>query len=117
MDSNIGMGGNYLRDDYYPGDISFDPLGLKPEDAKVPHSHTTLLPHLCDSDPTLLLTLTMNISAPGVRGDADQGAAKRPPRYACCHGLHRPGARKRRADFGEPELNAGHRGMRPWGWH
>merc|ERR1719160_701350 len=23
--------GNYLRDDYYPGDISFDPLGLKPE--------------------------------------------------------------------------------------
>jgi len=34
MESNIGMGGNYLRDDYYPGDISFDPLGLKPEDAK-----------------------------------------------------------------------------------
>merc|ERR1711865_123573 len=25
---------NYLRDDYYPGDISFDPLGLKPEDAE-----------------------------------------------------------------------------------
>ena len=50
----------------------------------------------------------MNISAPGVRGDADQGAAKRPSRYACCHGLHRPGARKRRADLGEPELNAGH---------
>merc|ERR1712070_649500 len=34
LESNIGMGGNYLRDDYYPGDISFDPLGLKPEGAE-----------------------------------------------------------------------------------
>ena len=24
--------GNLLRDDYYPGDLGFDPLGLKPED-------------------------------------------------------------------------------------
>merc|ERR1712028_284752 len=28
------MAGNYLRDDYYPGDISFYPLGLKPTDPK-----------------------------------------------------------------------------------
>ena len=24
--------GNLLKDDYYPGDLGFDPLGLKPED-------------------------------------------------------------------------------------
>ena len=35
VETNSGsFGGNYLRADYYPGDISFDPLGLKPTDAK-----------------------------------------------------------------------------------
>ena len=29
-----GTFGALLRDDYYPGDIGFDPLGLKPSDAK-----------------------------------------------------------------------------------
>merc|ERR1739838_1162057 len=29
-----GAFGALLRDDYYPGDIGFDPLGLKPTDAK-----------------------------------------------------------------------------------
>jgi hypothetical protein len=29
-----GAEGNTLRDDYYPGDIGFDPLGLKPTDAE-----------------------------------------------------------------------------------
>eukprot|EP00613_Pedinella_sp_CCMP2098_P023830 CAMPEP_0171713568 /NCGR_PEP_ID=MMETSP0991-20121206/17809_1 /TAXON_ID=483369 /ORGANISM="non described non described, Strain CCMP2098" /LENGTH=244 /DNA_ID=CAMNT_0012304207 /DNA_START=26 /DNA_END=760 /DNA_ORIENTATION=- len=28
-----GVEGNTLRDDYYPGDIGFDPMGLKPKDA------------------------------------------------------------------------------------
>mmetsp|Transcript_57066 Transcript_57066/g.112644 ORF Transcript_57066/g.112644 Transcript_57066/m.112644 type:complete len:225 (-) Transcript_57066:388-1062(-) len=28
-----GAEGNTLRDDYYPGDIGFDPMGLKPKDA------------------------------------------------------------------------------------
>jgi hypothetical protein len=29
-----GTFGALLRDDYYPGDIGFDPLGLKPTDPK-----------------------------------------------------------------------------------
>merc|ERR1712086_770073 len=30
-----GMGGLFsLRENYYPGDLGFDPLGLKPSDAK-----------------------------------------------------------------------------------
>jgi len=35
---SIGVGGeedrNYLREEYYPGDISFDPLGLRPDNAE-----------------------------------------------------------------------------------
>merc|ERR1711918_298312 len=29
---NERTGLNFLNDEYYPGDINFDPLGLKPED-------------------------------------------------------------------------------------
>merc|ERR1712161_165570 len=32
--SMLAVLGYLVRDDYYPGDIGFDPLGLKPSDAK-----------------------------------------------------------------------------------
>merc|ERR1712204_33800 len=30
--STVSESGNVLKDDYFPGDIGFDPFGLKPED-------------------------------------------------------------------------------------